>query len=103
MPPVLGCAASMTTEWKVAFTTIILHTHSWMLMQLYWEKSSFRSEATELTYTVHGVANTEKNRKEGGEFLKLGKIMFVSASFYENNTCSTGRINLSENLIFLTH
>lgn len=63
MLPVLGCAASMTTEWKVAFNTIILHTHSWMLMQLYWEKSSFRFEATELTYTMHRAANTERNRK----------------------------------------
>lgn len=26
--------------------------------------------------------------------------MFVSASFYENNTCFTGRINLSGNPIF---
>lgn len=28
VPLVLGCAASMTTEWKVAFNTIILDTHS---------------------------------------------------------------------------
>lgn len=62
VPLVLGCAAFMTTKWKVAFNTIILHTHSWMLMQLYWKKSSFRSEAIELTYTIHIVANTEKNR-----------------------------------------
>lgn len=28
VPLVLGCATSMTTEWKVAFNTIILHTYS---------------------------------------------------------------------------
>jgi hypothetical protein len=57
--PVLGCAASMTTECKVGFNTYFRYTHSWMLMQLYWEKS----KATDLTYSIQKIAKSEKNRK----------------------------------------